>query len=567
MGVMGLRRQRQHRALAPHARPVVDRRAVAATLAAAGVGIALITAGDSGAAGHQSPPTRTGAAASTTTSTPTTASRPSDRPDVRDNEILVRFRSTGHLQRIRVAPGQDPVALARQLRRHTKLFKTVGANLIATAAGAPKASAAQATTAATTTPATPVPTLPPATPSPATPTFSVPASASIPPPKGLAGWLPTDHIGPINWAALQWNFVGPYGIDAPQAWATLRTRSPQLAGGATVKIAVIDSGIAYRDSGIFRRSPDVDTLRLLPGYDFVDLDRYPDDISGHGTHVAATIAASTDDGVGLTGLAYRAEILPIRVLDYDPKAKSDSGDVLTIARGIRYAIRRKVDLINLSIDFELGRNSADDTTAADIPEVMSALDAARRAGILVIASSGNDGYDRVAYPARAASVMAVGATTANGCRSTYSNAGPELALVAPGGGRDHAKEVGPLCRPKRSGPPIAQVTLMKPLQTMNLGVPLDFQGTSMAAAHVTGIAALVLGSEIIGRHPSPELLSAYLVRTTRDLGKKGRDTHYGAGLINAQEAVSRKGLRVNLRSARRAVNAAKRKHQDGLPIR
>ncbi len=159
----------------------------------------------------------------------------------------------------------------------------------------------------------------------------------------------------------------------------------------------------------YRRSPDLDPARILDGYDYVGQDRFPDDESGHGTHVASTIAAATDNAAGLTGLAYRASIIPIRVLD-----DQDAGDVLTIARGIRYAIRRKADLINLSVDFPV------ETAAADIPEVIDALADARRAGILVISSSGNDGTGSVAYPARAPSALAVGATTARGCRSTFS---------------------------------------------------------------------------------------------------------------------------------------------------
>lgn len=471
------------------------------------------------------------------------AAAPSGQPrlPVRNNELLVRFRATGELQRIRVARGRDPLALARVLRRHPELFSSVGANLIATAAGTP-ANASQETT--------------PTTPAATTPTVTVPPSATITPPTGLKGWLPNDQVGGVGWTSLQWNFVGRFGVDAPEAWQTLRRRSLATSGGRGVRVAIVDSGIAYRDRDQYRRSPDIDPARILDGYDYVGQDRFPDDESGHGTHVASTIAAATDNAAGLTGLAYRADLIPIRVLD-----DQDAGDVLTIARGIRYAIRRKADLINLSVDFPV------ETSAADIPEVIDALADARRAGILVISSSGNDGTGSVAYPARSPSALAVGATTARGCRSTFSNGGRELALVAPGGGTDHPSEPKGRCQPGQPGPPIAQVTLMRPSETTNLGVPLDYVGTSMAAAHVTGIAALVLGSRILGRHPSPDLLAAYLVRSTRDLGPAGRDVHYGAGLINARTAVSRSGSAARVRGAKRAVATAARKKLRSLPIR
>lgn len=462
-------------------------------------------------------------------------------PPVRNNELLVRLRATGELQRIRVAPHHDALAVARQLRRHPELFSSVGANLIATASSAAPATASQT-----------APTTPTAT----TPEVTVPPSATVSPPSGLKGWIPNDQIGGIGWTSLQWNFVGRFGVDAPEAWQLLRRRSLSTSGGQGVRIAVIDSGVAYRDRNAYRRSPDIDPARLLDGYDFVGQDRFPDDESGHGTHVASTIAAATDNAAGLAGLAYRADLIPIRVLD-----DQDAGDVLTIARGIRYAIRRKADLINLSVDFPV------ETAAADIPEVIDALADARRAGILIISSSGNDGAGSVAYPARAPSTLAVGATTARGCRSTFSNGGRELALVAPGGGADHPSEPKGRCQPGQPGPPIAQVTLMRPAETTNLGVPLDYVGTSMAAAHVTGIAALVLGSKILGPRPSPDLLAAYLVRSTRDLGPSGRDVHYGAGLINARTAVSKTGSSARLRGAKRAVATAARKHQRSLPIR
>ncbi len=484
-----------------------------------------------------------------------TATATPDRSDlrVRNHELLVRPRG-GRLQRIALKNGVDPLEVAAKLRARPDLIASAGANLIATAAGTRAGAggdeqpasvvgaAAQATTPSTT------PGLAPVDP-------PVPSDDIPPAPPGLSGWIPNDHIGDVLWSSLQWNFVGEWGVGATEAWEELRTRKAGNVAGRGVKVAIVDSGIAYRTRGEYVQSPDLPTDRILKGYDFVDEDRYPDDLSGHGTHVASLIAGATDNDAGLAGLAYNASILPIRVLD-----ESDEGDVVAIARGIRYAIRHHADLINLSVDFPVS------ATAADIPEVMAAIEYARRKGVLVVASTGNDGIGEVALPARSSSVLAVGATTVHGCRSTFSNAGAAIDLVAPGGGTDHRSETTGRCRPGEAGPPIAQVTLLRAGDPSRLGVPLDYVGTSMAAAHVTAIAALVRSSEVLGKDPSPDLLAAYLVRSTRDLGRSGHDERYGAGLIDARAAVNRRTAKAAVRGAKRAVANANRK-TTALPVR
>ena len=116
-----------------------------------------------------------------------------------------------------------------------------------------------------------------------------------------------------GWAATQWELNGPFGINAPQAW----TQASRLggSGGRGVTIAVLDSGIAYADRGPYRRAPDLADGRFVRGYDFVDDDPYPNDEYGHGTFIASTIAATANNAYGTVGVAYRARVMPLRVLD------------------------------------------------------------------------------------------------------------------------------------------------------------------------------------------------------------------------------------------------------------
>ena len=109
--------------------------------------------------------------------------------------------------------------------------------------------------------------------------------------------------GPLGgWQELQWNFDGPNGVGAPQAWANLIAAGHP--GGEGVTVAVLDTGVAYANRGQFRRSPDFRPHQFVQGYDFIARNRLPNDRNGHGTFVAATIAEDTNNGYGLTGLAY-----------------------------------------------------------------------------------------------------------------------------------------------------------------------------------------------------------------------------------------------------------------------
>jgi len=245
---------------------------------------------------------------------------------------------------------------------------------------------------------------------------------------------------------------------------------------------VLDTGVAYANRGRYRRSPDFKASTFVRGYDFVDHDPYADDPQGHGTHVAGTIAEATDNGYGLTGLAFGARIMPVRVLD-----ENGEGDASTIARGVRWAARNGAQVINLSLEF------SSDVTAANIPALIKAIRYANRKGAVIVGASGNEAYGTVAYPARASQVIAVGATTERGCLAEYSNQGRGLDLVAPGGGADADLPDDPNCAPELPpGREISQITYRD--SRLRFGISRE-EGTSMAVPHVSAAAAMVIASQ------------------------------------------------------------------------
>jgi len=366
----------------------------------------------------------------------------------------------------------------------------------------------------------------------AAPNYIATASVAPQPPIALPndpGPLVEASVSPGGWVAKQWNFL-PWegtatpvlptslgGIDAVGAWANLI--AARRAGARGIKIAVLDTGIAYRNKGQrFRRSPDFSTGQFTRGYDFVDRDHLPLDENGHGTHVAGTIAEKTNNGIALTGLAYRAKLIPVRVLN-----KYGSGRASDIARGIRYAVGGGADVINMSFNFSCGKR---------VPSVDEELRYAYRKGVVAVASIGNLGSEAcVSPPATGPRVIGVGGTTEGGCLGGYSLTGKRIDIVAPGGGTPVQD-----C-PSISARPIYQVTLVDGT-THRFGQPSTYVGTSMAAAHVSGVAAMVLASGVLMPHASPKgtvnRLTRRLRKTARDLGLP--PTMQGAGLIDAGRA-------------------------------
>jgi serine protease len=342
-----------------------------------------------------------------------------------------------------------------------------------------------------------------------------------------ASAFPTDAASVPNDPGfpLQWNFWGPFGINMPQAWRLAAHHG--APGGRGVVVAVLDTGVAYRTIGRYRQAPDLRSF--VPGHDFVDNDPLPLDLNGHGTHVTGTIAESTNNRRGAAGIAYGARIMPVRTLDM-----FGAGDAVTVSRGIRYAVRHRADVINMSLEFPAFVN------AADVPEVMSAIRYAHRHGVVLTAVAGNGARASVLpYPGRARDVIAVAATTEHGCRAAYSNSGAEVDVAAPGGGGDAPAANDPWdaahCAPGVEGRSVYQQTFGEDLA--HFALQAGYYGTSMASPHVAGLAALVIASGRLGRHPAPRAVQRLIEGTARDIGPPGFDTAYGHGLIDAAAAL------------------------------
>lgn len=335
-----------------------------------------------------------------------------------------------------------------------------------------------------------------------------------------------------GWATVQWALNGAFGINAPQAWSQASRLGG--SGGQGVTVAVLDSGVAYANRGRYRRSPDLGTSRFVPGYDFVDDDPYPNDEYGHGTFVASTIAATANNAYGTVGVAYRAKIMPIRVLDFEGR-----GFPSTIARAIRYAVRNGADVVNLSLELYDGPPLAPTPRSVTASRaVRAALADARRDGVIVVSAAGNSSNRNV--PAKKYDTLAinVGGTTEHGCLGDYSNHGPGLDLVAPGGGADADVPGDVDCKPtEAAGRDISSVSFRAESPTSFEILP-RFRGTSTAAPHVAGVVALVLASGVLGANPTPGEVERHLERSARDLGTPGHDHYYGAGLIDAAAATT-----------------------------
>ncbi len=266
-----------------------------------------------------------------------------------------------------------------------------------------------------------------------------------------------------------------------------------------------DTVIAVLDTGVDLNHPDL-VSKIVPGWDFVDNDDQPQDLNGHGTHVAGIAAAITNNGVGIAGAAPNAKIMPVRVLN-----AIGSGNVDTIARAILWASDNGADVINLS----LGGDTSLLSRIFQSGPMNEAIVAADANGTVVIAAAGNDDAFIQAYEAETP-VLIVNASNQAGQPAQFTNWGDPRAVAAPGVQILSTSPTGP--------------SLIWPEGTTGYSV-LD--GTSMATPFVAGIAALLVDTR---RGESPEAIRNFILDSAEN---PNNDPRLGAGIVNAQEAVSR----------------------------
>jgi serine protease len=277
---------------------------------------------------------------------------------------------------------------------------------------------------------------------------------------------------------------GPGMMHFPEAWGMVGY------GTSNVTVALVDSGIR-------KTHQDFDPARILQGYDYVNNDNNPDDNCGHGTHTAGTVGATTNNSVGVAGMA-QVKILEMKGLS-SSFLSGCSGSNAGIAQAIRDAADQGAKVISMSI------GGASSTVMQD------AVSYAAGKGVIIVAAAGNDGGNNsIDYPGAYPEVIAVAALDSNKTRASYSDGGPQLDISAPGS---------------------------NVLSTYNSNDTSysSLSGTSMATPHVAGAIALALSCAQPGYGPTQIVQALY--NTAEDLGAAGRDDLYGYGLARADRLV------------------------------
>ena len=287
-----------------------------------------------------------------------------------------------------------------------------------------------------------------------------------------------------------WTYqYGPTNIQCPAAWDTER-------GEHTVVVSVIDTGIDYTHSDL------VNCYRAFGSWNFVARNGNPLDDNGHGTHCAGIIAAETNNGIGIAGIA-NVQIMSMKAISSD-----GTGYIWTVARAIVRSALFGADIISMSLG----------ASPFWQPRLLwLACNFSYALGVTIVAAAGNDGTEWLDYPARFPCVISVGATDSNNERAPFSNYWESLDVVAPG---VDIISTMPTYHVALNDPPYSI-----PMYYANLS------GTSMACPHCVGVLALYFSKN--GVTVSNEKAKECLHESAIDLGDPGYDKYYGYGLVNA----------------------------------
>ena len=270
--------------------------------------------------------------------------------------------------------------------------------------------------------------------------------------------------------------------------------------GAGMTVAVIDTGIS--------QVPDLKDTKFVNGYDFVSDKVEADDDNGHGTHVAGTVAQSTNNNYGVAGVAYEASLMPLKVL-----SSSGGGTVADISEAIKFAADNGADVINMSLG-----------GGGESQIMQEAINYAHSKGVVIIAAAGNSNENSASYPARYPHVIGVSAIDSSGEKAFYSSYGAGVDISAPGGAMQGEGD--------SAAGGILQETIGYDENDNLIPVFAAFQGTSMASPHVAGVAALIKAAGVT----EPDDIEKVLKESARAVQDDGLN-YYGAGHLDAGAAV------------------------------